>query len=231
MAISAPTERQAQNKSGQGTSTTVSPTGTIVVGSNVILCATSSTGGKVISAISDDAGGNTWNIDATHAPAQNLCVSFASCRVVTQITSSTVITMSWAVTTNNQINMWLQEVPGLARYQFFDRKAIGSGTNTIAATPFTTAASPSLSQPEEIVFVGARVNDVTGWTKEATYSDVATPTLNFAGLEYKIVASTDAVSGSATHSNTSSFGMLLVTYRGERVPRNPAENFQDPAYV
>lgn len=235
MAIGTPTERYAQSRSAQGATTTFSPTATIAAGSFVVLVGTTSFAGKVISGVADDAGGNTWPVDVTHAPAQAQNVSVVSCQIATQLTTSSVITITWAVTNNNLAEIWLQQISGIVTSGAFDKSAVGQGTNTIAATPFTTAASATLSQADEIVFVGCRAADITGWTKGAAFTDVTTPILGSrSGLEYAIVAATTAVTGSATHSNTSSYGMLLATYKGAvsaRSPRNPAVNFQDPAYV
>lgn len=230
MAIGNPTERYAVSRSTQGASTTLSPATTVAAGTFAVMCVTASFAGKVVSSAGDDAG-NTWVVDVTYNPlASNKCVSFVSCQVIHAITTTNVVTINYAVTNNNQTHIWIQEVTGMATSAAFDKSAVA---DVASGTSITTASSGTLSQAAEIVFAGARLDDATGWAHGAGYSDPTTKSLGgLSGLEYKIVAATTAVTGTASWTNWSEAAMLLATYKGGgRVPRYSAANFQNPTVV
>lgn len=208
--IVVPIERYAQSLTAQGASSVISPASTIQAGTTAIMCVTSSVDGKVVSSVTDNAGGNTWTVDTTYnAAASNYNISFISCSVATAILTSNTITINYAVATSNQMHIWIEEVGGLS-VSPFDKNATGTGTSTSIATSSTGA----LSQPVEIVFVGTRLDDITGWAHGSGYSNVTTPTLStFSSLEYKIVTDGSAQTGSGTVTNSSNYAMQTATYR------------------
>lgn len=233
MAISAPTERYAQSRTGQTATTTFSPTGTITTGKFLVIQATTSTDGKVPSSVTDDAG-NTWSVDLAYNPGTSpRNVAFVSCQVTAQLTTSSVITINWAVSTSNQAHIWLQEFTGIVTSSAFDKSATGDATS---GSTITTGSSGTLSQANELVVVGVRGDDITGWAPGATYTAVTTSTLGapLSAMEYKIVAATTAVTGDGSQtSTTADWTVALVTYKGAavKIPRTPAINFQNPALV
>lgn len=218
MPIGVPIERYAQQLATQVATTAFSPTTTIASGTRAVLCAggTGNTATKTISSVADDAG-NVWAVDATGSGSsgQVWAISFASCSVVTPITTSNVITITWGDATSTTVKIWVQEVSGLPLDGSLDKTASG-GNFSGGVTSFTTSATAVLSRPNEIVFVGAVFSPMT-WTKGAGYSDVTTPTFADAGgngaLEYKIVSSTAAVSGTGSVPSAAFYEMILVTYQ------------------
>lgn len=221
MPIGTPIERYAQSLSIQGASTTFSPTGTIAVGSFVVIACTSSVTGKVPSSVSDDATGNSWSVDVTYSPSFNLSVSFASCQIATQLISSNIITINWAVASNNQVHIWLQQISGIMGSLAFDQTASNLSTG---ATTITTGASPTLAQADEIVFGCVRSEDLTGWAKGASYTDATTPMLGapLSALEYKIVADTAGVTADGTQTSaTANWVVALATYKGAGTAQSP----------
>lgn len=214
MAIGTPTERYAVSRSAQGASTTLSPASTIAANTVAVMCVTTSLAGKTVSSVTDDAG-NTWVVDAAfNSGVSGLCISFVSCQVATQLTTSNVITINYGVATNNQAHIWVQEVTGLVTSSVFDEAATGSGSTVVAGTPLTTGNSGTLDQADEIVFVGVRGTNLDGWAAGATYTAATTAVVGTSGLEYKIVAATTAVAGTGTHTSTTNYAMQLVTYKG-----------------
>lgn len=218
MAIGTPTERYAKSLNTQGASSGFKPDTTVAAGTFAILVITTSVDGKIVNSISDNTGGNTWAIDLTfNAVSANYNISICSCQVATQITgggSGNTITAGYAVTTNNQAHIWVQEVTGIATSSAFDKSASGQGTGQT----ITTSASATLSQADEFVIVGVRGSDLTGWTKGATYSDPTTVTLGapLSALEWKIVSATTAVTGNGTQTATApaDWAIALATYKG-----------------
>ena len=217
MAIGTPVERYAQSLSAQAATSTFSPTGTIAAGSFAVLACTTSLAAdsKIPTSVTDDTGGNTWNIDVLYDSANvGLVVAFVSCQVKRELTTSSVITINWSPSTGNQAHIWLQEVAGIAKASAFDQTAVGQSSG---ATSIATGASGGLAQRDEIVFGCVRSEGLAGWTKGATYTDATTPILgsNLSALEYKIVAALTAVTADGTQTSaTNNWSIALATYKG-----------------
>ena len=212
MAISTPTERYAQSRTAQGATTTFPLTGTIATGSFCVLGVTTSVDGKVVSSVSDGAG-NTWSVDvAFNGIAANENISIISCQVTTQMTPGTTITVNYAVSTNNQAHLWLEEFTGIATSSAFDQTAAASGSSTSPST----GASGTLAQADELVVAWTRNASAVVFTKGATYTDMPTASLgsNRSNGEYKIVAATTAVTADGSLASSDAWTIALATYKG-----------------
>jgi hypothetical protein len=208
--IGIPTERYAQILSGQTGTTILSPATTIAAGTCAFVLATIGAN-KTISSVVDSVG-NTWTVDKTISDGTR-AVGSASAEIVTQITSSDTITITWSNATSSQAHIWVQEVTGLVTSSPFDTFKTGTGTTT----DLTTGPTATLAQANEIAFACFRCNTAnTTWTKDASWSNPTTPTLDaFSGLEYIIVASTAALTAAPTGpAATANWSGLVVTYKG-----------------
>ena len=213
MAIGTPTERRAiTSASAQTTTTVFSPATTIAAGKFVVLFATSASS-KVVSSVADSVGGNTWVVDATGS-GSGFGTSFASCQVVTQLTSSDTITITWSAATSALAGYGLQEVTGIVTSSAFDKSKFANGSTNPTAP--TTGASATLGQADEIVFGLFKVAAMSAWAAGSGYSDVTTPFTSACttSLEYKIVAATTAVTADGVATSGTSYMCGLATYKG-----------------
>lgn len=219
MAIGTPTQRYAVNQANQTTTTTLSPTTNVVATTFAVLCAVSSA--KLISSVSDNAGGNTWVVDRAFT-GNGRSVSFASCQVATQIGTGNVITITWDVATSTGTAIWVLEVTGIATSSAADTGGSGTAASGTAASAGPTA---TLSQADEIAFAGFRAAAAVSLTKGASWSQPTTGTLNTnAAIEYQIVAATTALTADGTWGGTTAWAGAIQTYKADvatgHIPRN-----------
>jgi len=212
MAIGTPTQRYAAQSLAQGASTVFSPATTVAVNSVAIL-AIACLANKVASSVTDSVG-NTYAVDVTAADGTR-ALSFCSAQIATQITSGDTITVNWNPVTSGQVNIWVQEVTGLATSSVYDTTATATGTGTALAT----ATSPTLALADEIVFGVFRTSADITWTKGASYTDPTTPGIpTGAGaarntLEYKIVSDATGIVADGTASPSVTWIALAATYK------------------
>lgn len=219
MAIGTPVERYAVRAVFNGSSQDINPASTIAAGTTAILVAhgagVSGNGDNYLTAVADSVGGNTWAVDHVYAPGASDAnsISFASAKIVTPITSTDTITLTWSASGNVNRSIWIQEVSGLAT-SAFDKSA--DDTQFSGGGVVSTPSTGTLSQADEIVFCSSGNNTNTSdWTKGATYTDVGTPQLaRISALEYKIVAATTGVVGEGTWTPAVRWNASVVTYKG-----------------
>lgn len=210
MAIGTPVERRTGSNAGLATSPfVISPTTTVQAGTRAILVFTSGAS-KSVTAVTDSVG-NTWTVDHVATDGTRV-ISFASCQVATQITSSNTISITLSNTTNASADYWIQQVSGLATSSAFDQSHDGSGSASTAANSGNTA---TLAQADEFVFGASRTSSSTTWAKGTGYTDVTTPSRgSTSALEYKIVSATSAVSATGTWGANGNWVATVVTYKG-----------------
>lgn len=211
MAISAPTQRGIAEPIGQLGTTVVTPGTTCAAGTLAVLTCTANSV-KLFSSVVDSVG-NTWTVDKTVSDGTRT-INFASCQVVTPITSANTITITWSTATSGTIVIWLHEVTNAATSSAFDTFNSGTGTGTALATGSTAV----LALADELVFGCFRSTAAAPvWTKGASYSNPTTPTSSTtigSFLEYQIVAATTAVLADGTTSTSGTWVGLCVTYKG-----------------
>ncbi len=217
MAIGTPIERYAVRAGFNGSVQAINPATTIAAGTTAIMIAhgvgVSVNGDNVLVSVTDSAG-NTWTVDHTYGPVASdaNAISFASGRIVTQVTNADTVTLTWAVSGNVQRTIWIQEVSGLATSSRFDASA---DATAISGSP-SAGPTAALAQADEIVFCSSGNNTATStWTKGATYTDVTTPSIgSISALEYKIVSSVAAVTGDGTWAPPVRWNASVATYKG-----------------
>lgn len=214
MPIGTPVQRFAERiPNASEASTTFSPDSTVAAGTKAILAAGASE--CYIASVSDSVG-NTWTADYHAFPDGSIGVSFASCDVETEITSSDTITMTWSSTRNNNRDVFLMEVSGLAAGAgAFDQSASGS-----SASPANINIGPTgtLAQEDELALLF--VTDLTGGTTITSSPGgwtPATPVADFTSghLQYQITSATTTLSiSSGTFSSPTGWYGAIGTYRG-----------------
>lgn len=202
--IGAPVECFTFSGIFNGAAQTINPAVALAAGTTAILFVVS---GVPVTSVTDSKG-NTWTVDRTYAVNSGLSV--ISSKIATAVGTGDTVTINYSSSQNFNRRIWIQTVANLAAAAF-DQGADNNGfSNTASAGPTST-----LSKANEIVFAFSANNSAGGgWVKGAGYSDVTTPSLaGIAGLEYKIVSSTAAVSASASWTTTH-WDMTIVTYKG-----------------
>jgi hypothetical protein len=189
---------------GVSITTTVAFTGATTVGNTVVAIVTGFDGAPGVGVMTDSRG-NTWTRDYQTTPlaggtSSNVWVAFWS-SVLTS--AGTPHTVTYTHTAMLLANLAVAEVSGAAAASGFDASAENGNVNTIT---WTTGATATLAQADEIAFVGVNVD--TG--DSATISQDATYTLvgefeSGSGLvsnaAYKIVAATTSIN----HAWTTTF--------------------------
>lgn len=208
MAIALLAQRLAANKGLQTATSTVSPTGTVSAGNLLLIFTACGGSSKVPVSVTDDAG-NAYVVDeAPNDGTRGLGV--IRCQVTTDILTTNVITITWSDATSRSVQVWLQEITGASPSGAFDTFQVGSSASGSA---LSAGPTPTLVQSNEMVWGLFAWSGAHTWTKGASYSDPTTPTINStASLEYKIVASTAAVTADGSLETSTAWLGVVVTY-------------------
>lgn len=216
MAVGTPVQSATALKLSQTGSMTFNPGGTIAAGTFCLIVVANGQS-KTVSSVTDNAGGNTWTVDRNHT-GNTKVISYISCRLATQITSSTVITVNFSASTSADAVYWLMTIPFIAASSPFDQSA---DQDITAGTAISVGPTGTLAIADEIVFCASRGGTTagntytagSGWTAAATFTQYTTSG-GPSQLEYKIVASTAAVTATATWGVNQTGTSSVASYKG-----------------
>lgn len=150
MALGTPTDLGGANCAITATTATVTLTTTVAaaIGDLVVVAVGSSTTGRVLNTVTDNAGGNTYAIDATSNDGvnpENLWV--ASCRVATTMPIGTVITATFASSLSSARGISAFKVSGTAAVTPVDVTAVATGTVAF----WSATAAGATAQADEVL--------------------------------------------------------------------------------
>lgn len=208
------------NPASNATTASFSPNATCAAGDLVVLLvALKATTGRTLSSVSDNSGGgNSWQVDKTSINSTD-SVGIASCVLAGQITSSTVITVTFSGSVGLVANLKydIEEFSGVKTSSWFDvgASATGSGTNFTAGTT-TSAAANDLSIG---AWAGlATESSVTADGSSTAFGSVTSSSLSLVG-EYALGVS-GAQSRAMTAGTTVTWAGAQATYKIGSITNN-----------
>lgn len=205
----------AQDNASSATQT-YTMTSSIAVGSDIVVCAASASGGagQGLSSVSDSRG-NTYAVNDSLADGARTMVGIAMAPCTVGLIAGDTITITW---TNSNFGH------ACAVGAIINPKAaastdadVGTGTNG-TGTSASSGTTTALAQANEIVFGVAGSTDTSTGTQDATYTTIAnllfkaSARLFMAG--YKVVAATTAVSYAPTLPVGTNWVSIVRTYKG-----------------
>src|ERR1035437_2627287 len=164
---------------------TFSPASNTTKGNHLILLASDTGSGIVVSSVTDTKG-NTWQVDSTQANTSVASISIASVYLTTALTTSDTITvtLSGAGTFRGGL---LEEYSGIATTSWNDVNASNTGADS---TSMTTGATAATGQANELTIEAFCLQaTATSFTRDTNYSHFTTQIDGRMGGAYRILTS------------------------------------------
>jgi len=170
-----------------------------------------------------DSRSNTWTVDSGPLiGSNNLCLVASTRQNTATLQSGDTITVDFGAVTPGQARIWMvEEFSGLATSSYLNVTDDGTAASGTSVTTGTTAATDT--NDELVMAACCYGSGVPSFTKDGTYSAFTTTYQNCVadsdgfnkslGHEYKIVASTGTQEATATLSASTSWQIVLATYR------------------
>lgn len=209
MAIGTPTSCYADERAVGTSAFAFSPTANLALGTVGVLAF--GKGGNITVTSITDSKGNTWALDHQFSDGTR-AGTIASAQIATAVTTGDTITVNLSSATSGTQDCFVATVSGLATSSVLDQAFHNNGT----AATWTTGASATLAQAEEIAFAFFRSSGAPG-TKDAAWTDVSAKQ-GLASFEYKIVAATTAL----TATYTAGAGTWIAIMAAYKAPASAA---------
>lgn len=190
------------------------PTANIPAGDLAVAAfATFGSSNKYVTAVTDDAGGNTWRNDVAGSAGGTTAVF--SCNVATTITTSNLITVTFSAAVGGNVYGFIELVSSFATLSWFDQAVVAStapGGAGLTSGPTTG----TLAQADEILFMffisDTAANYSNAGATQWTFTAGSPNNIKFVAA-YDIVSATTPVTGAIHVDRALNDLFVVVAYK------------------